>query len=91
MITVGFLRLDLVEALSQLLDLLGLPVDALLPETLLLLGILHLYLGAASFGSQLEKVRSSASGLLQKTKEIIRMKILSLLDTFVEAWNAAAT
>jgi hypothetical protein len=69
MITVCFLRLDLVEALSQLLDLLSLPVDALLPETLLLFDLLQLYLGTSSLGSELEKVRSSASGLYNYRKQ----------------------
>jgi hypothetical protein len=61
-ITVGLLRLDLVEALGQLRDLRGLPVDALLPEALLLFGLLHLHLGAASLGTQLEEVHASALG-----------------------------
>jgi hypothetical protein len=62
MITVGFLRLDLVEALSQLSDLLSLTVNALLSKSLLFFCLLHLNLGSSSFGSKLEEVDSSSLG-----------------------------
>jgi hypothetical protein len=51
------------EPLGQLRDLSSLTIDALLPELLLLFGILHLDFGSASLGSDLEEVRARTLGL----------------------------
>lgn len=70
LVTVVLLLLRLLEAPGELLDLLGLAVDALLSEPLLLSGLLHLHLGASSLSTQLEEIGAGAFGLCRINKRI---------------------
>ena len=68
LVSVALLLFDLLESLGQLNDLLGLPVNALLSEPLFFFGLLHLGLGSASLGTQLEEVGAGALGLCRTAR-----------------------